>query len=786
MGEVAIRRPPGGVAVATWFVVVLAIVCAGWSGRAWAAPCPNETLRIGPSANLPDCRAYEQATPVEKNGANANGKAISSVQAGAGGQGITFLSSAGFPGAEGLQQFGIYAARRSSLGWTTEGLLPPGSTGSKGAVLGWSEDLRYVFQAGKEVTGQPFTFEMTDTTTGQRTQMVKGPTSNFFYVGAANEAAVVGFESKTKLAGTNGVANKPNVYVWDRVTGTTQLASVLNTGAAPSAQGSFAGSYLTWSAANTAKGGPTERFYAQALHTLSSSGHQVFFTPSSTTGAQSQLYVRENPTEPQSAFTGEEECTEVARACTRQISRPNVGVVDPNGPKPAAFAGATPDGGAVIFTSSGKLTTDATTGPADAGTDLYLFKASAPVGERLTDISIDSGDPNGAEVKGVLGYSPNASQIYFVAAGAIQGSGAPAATCSGEGETVSGLCNLYLWEEHPSTHSASVAFVAQVSGTDAPDWATFAKTTTGNFAVLQRAQVSAGGGDLLFASHRPLTGYSNTGPCKRAGSGEFEPGPCQEFFLYRPAPHTLICVTCDPSGAPPLGDASLNLLNSFAAPSATASVLPRAMSSSGDRVFFETPDPLVPADTNGDAGCPVAETSYHGPEASAYPGFNIGTCQDVYEWEAVGSGSCTLQSAGSDGGCVYLLSAGTSAEPSYFADASESGDDVFIFTSSRLVGQDKDELRDIYDVKVGGGLAAQNPLEAPPCLSEGECKEVANGPPTPASSGTSSFNGPGNQATPPPPKPKKHKKPKKHGKNHHGKAGKSRAKSTGKGKGRRQ
>jgi hypothetical protein len=45
-------------------------VPAGSGGEEQETGCPNEALRAGPSKNLPDCRAYEQVTPVDKGGAD--------------------------------------------------------------------------------------------------------------------------------------------------------------------------------------------------------------------------------------------------------------------------------------------------------------------------------------------------------------------------------------------------------------------------------------------------------------------------------------------------------------------------------------------------------------------------------------------------------------------------------------------------------------------------------------------------------------------------------------------
>ncbi len=64
--------------------------------------CPNDLLRTGPSAHLPDCRAYEQATPADKAGSDVNG-APYSVQSSPSGDRISFHAHAGFPGSEGFQ-----------------------------------------------------------------------------------------------------------------------------------------------------------------------------------------------------------------------------------------------------------------------------------------------------------------------------------------------------------------------------------------------------------------------------------------------------------------------------------------------------------------------------------------------------------------------------------------------------------------------------------------------------------------------------------------------------------
>src|SRR3978361_1818936 len=94
-----------------------------------------------------------------------------------------------------------------------------------------------------------------------------------------------------------------------------------------------------------------------------------------------------------------------------------------------------------------------------------------------------------------------------------------------------------------------------------------------------------------------------------------------------------------------------------------------------------------------------------------------------------------------------LISPGNAPLESILADISEDGRDVFFTTAQKLVGQDNDESPDIYDARIGGGLASQNPPPALQCLRD-DCKATPNAGPELPFGGSEALSGPGNLRTP--------------------------------------
>ncbi len=690
---------------------------------------------LPPTVGLPDGRAYEQATPVEKNGLDIRDNP-NNARAAEDGSGITFFTASGLPQGESAQEIPSGLTTRGSAppAWSAQSILPSSESGPVGKVKGWSEDLQSAFVVNKSKLTDLSTLYLRESKDGHLLPIATGLTGfqnpSVFIAASTGGAKEVYFETKNELL-PNALGGVPNSYIWDRETGELKLVDVLNSGAVVSESGGIAGPYDWFINGDQTRGGGERRYYTQSTHVLSRDGSIAFFS-SAAEAQPSQIYARFNPTAEQSPLNGSEECTQPALACTVEVSESQAITPDPIGEQPAAFLSAAADGSKVFFMSSGKLTDDATTGPNDEGRDLYQYDTQT--GD-LVDLTPDTNvsDANGAEVRGLAGASEDGSYVYFVANGVLA-SGASAGNCPLSPELgLAGSCNLYLW------HDGTTSFVARLEAdgegygeeSDIANWEPTAQWG-GSERNRKSARVSSDGKTLLFLSQRQLGSYNNEGKL--------------ELYRWQPGDSAPTCVSCVPTGAAPRSGASLGSSADLFGPGGTLPMLTRNLSADGNRVFFDTLDKLVPGDTNGDGGCPLFSPMQFGNQL-------VHVCSDVYEWEAKGSGSC--ESEAQNGGCLYLISKGTGPMPSYFLDASRSGDDVFFLTRDQLVGLDGDEQADIYDARVGGGIASQNPEKRSVCEGE-SCKGATSTPPAAESAGTALFSGPGNAK----PRHAKHKKKK--------------------------
>ena len=706
------------------------------------AACPNQSFRVGLAGRLPDCRAYEQVTPSNKGGLNVQGFASylrGSADANAPSASFMDLGGSGIPATGGARQdLTSLLAARSGETWTTQRLFPGEGEAERASVRGMSPNLRFVVdEVGAEGEGQPASagLILIDAATGKASTVVQDQTEvkgerSFSTDAIGEDGSYVIFETAAVLA-PGAISSVTNLYRWSRATGAIELVGIL-----PSAEG---GEAPPGGAFGGREGGSSQNFYVEPLHAATVDGTQIYFS----VGFSSQLYLRSGLGGP--------------GPVTTRVSTPNPGVVDHyveeelfGEPLPAVFQEATPSGRNAFFLSSQKLTADATTGEFDGGTDLYRFDSGT---DRLVDVTGGFETlPNGARVVAMLGAGSDGRSGFFVAEGALE-----------EG-AIDGRPNIYHFEESESGNF-TITFVATLrqGGTDALNWSN--RTFNGNTEAVEPPQgrssrVSQDGTELFFSSKAAVTGYENR------GCGRDQKEACIEIYRYSATDDHLGCVSCTPTGETSLGNAYMSVVqlnaSSFVSTTPAASYLTRNISADGDQFFFQTPDSLVSDDENGKS----CKYNIHDETlGNAFP-----SCQDVYEWEAVGApgGSCTVAEV--SGGCVYLLSAADSAGPASFIDASSDGSNAYIATSSPLVPADRDELFDIYDVRAGGGLASQFNGPTPPCEAEA-CRSETHAASISATPGSSILVGPGNLRQP---RCQKHqgkngKNCKKHGKKKHGK-----------------
>ncbi len=651
--------------------------------------CPNQSLRTGLSALLPDCRAYEMVSPVDKNGGDiVSGEANSGdpggyIQSSTDGGRIAYTSKTSFGDEPAGLNFNEYLASREGAGWSTNGIQPPlvnplepnaGNVRLLRDFIAFSPDLCSAWLIdyqdppltpdGQQGRRNLYRRQNCAPGVGALEALTPSPpplpevvTAEYVNAnsvqGVSSDGSAVFFIASAALA--DGAATGSNPQVYERSGGATRLISVLPSGEADTASDAVGSGWK-----NNLDGA------------VSSDGSNVYWTSGIDGQGEGEIYLREHPEQGIVA----NEC-EGGNACTTHVGG--------SSSFPAFFWSASADGFRALY--SEKIF-------GEAEPDLYEFRLGEP--RRLV----------AHDVMGVAGQSEDLSRIYFVSE-SVQAAGAQ-----------EGKPNLYLDE------GGTIVLVATLAEGDVG-----AKEAGGALAYnligvpYNRAtRVSADGHRIVFQSRAPLTDFDNAD----ATSGKSD----VEVFSYEAGSDRFSCVSCNPSGAAPRGrELRKPYVKPWDAAEATnvsaAAWIPtwehplhasNAISADGARIFFNSNDRLLPADAN--------------------------SAQDVYEWEEAGAGGCTASSHSyfpANGGCLYLISSGEGSFEAEFWEASESGDDVFFTTDKSLVPKDPG-LIDLYDARVGGGFAET----APPAACEGEACQSPPAAPGYSDPASSTYSGPEN------------------------------------------
>jgi len=674
--------------------------------------CANAAYRTGSSAALPDCRAYELVTPLDKSNGdvltrtNVTGYETDLEQASTDGGRFAYSSYRAFADPQSAPYTNQYMATRTAGGWSSENLDPPRSSPpfiddleneykafSPDLSLGWmvqEGDPTLDPCAAKGVEGlyrrqiSPASYAaLSCAPVGQvakdRLHLPAEYRPELQGLSADGQRAVFRIDDAlTEGASTATTATaeaRPIVQTYLSLpNGSLRLISVLPDGE-PSEEDSSAGTAFSFE-----KTAYNQTRFNVLTHAISEDGSRVFW---STGTGQGLLYLRLNADQAQSSFDGEGKCKQPTRACTVLVS----GTVTA---EPARFQAADPQGDVALFT--------VTQGP-EAG-DLYRYDLATRSSTLLAEGAIGS----------ILGASEDLARVYFAstaASGAQEAEGA-----------VAGQPNVYLHAEGASR------FVATLSSGTNSDLINPYGEPNSTTPIYRTARVAPDGRSLVFMSNSAAlaertAGYDNTD----LNSGQ------PVFEVYRYEGGALACISCNPTGARPRGQViakastgNPDAIGAAEVPLATTDLYqPRYLSDDGSRAFFESFEALVLADTNGKA--------------------------DVYEWEAPGTGGCTAESPGyvkASQGCLALISSGKGPDGARLLDASPSGNDVFFATAESLLPQDYG-LIDAYDARMGGGFP---PPPAPPAACEGEACQPAAQAPSARTPASAAFHGPGNLAEP--------------------------------------
>jgi hypothetical protein len=418
-------------------------------------------------------------------------------------------------------------------------------------------------------------------------------------------------------------------------------------------------------------------------------------------------------------------------------------------PEPATYQGASADGSKVFFTTEQELLhedEDVANGRG-GGNDLYAYeelgkptghlaqlsKGNCETTEKETTEKVivkeSSTCGSGAEVQGVVRSSSDGSHVYFVAKGRLTlapSAGGPqscgpakdiqnAGHCAEQGEE-----NLYAVD----TNSGKVKFVATLQSseaeravTDEALWGADVGTCGGVLNKSQgpvacdtnveraarKAQTTPDGEFLVFSSFVKLAGAPNGAlPTRAVYRYDFQSGALTWISHDVPGFH--------PSNEECEAEFVKNKeevkgkeahANTFCS-SEVAGVEGRTIGGMADANDYGR------AISNNEEGKHDGEDIIFSTRAKLAPQDEGVRLSNVYLWHC--SSPCEHPQTE---GTVAMISPGHAAgsaneergTPGY-SSMSASGSDIFFTTPTELVGQDKDELTDVYDARIDGGFPA--------------------------------------------------------------------------------
>jgi hypothetical protein len=671
-------------------LVLVGVVAFVGSALAANDPCPNAAFRVGPSASLPDCRAYEQVTPADKGRTQdlvfreSTDKAIPASD----GESIaldTFvpLEPSSTAPASVIGARAVFS--RTTAGWKMRSAVAPGGSADRITMRLLTPDLsQTALTSFTELNGEEESQDMeleVGPVGGPYVPVASIPMeyikSGFTEFAGAN-AGAAGIPAFTDVLFISGdhtlippgseralaeetVQGEPDLYNW--TDGHLQLVNVEGEGEGLKLVNPC-GAVLGVGGSDSAAGGATAA--------ISNSGSTIVFTTlhsGPTCEGPSGLYERVDDRE------------------TVEVSAPQGVVVEPAERGDVYYDGATADGSKVFFSTVTPLTAGETVAEKKE-LKLFVYDSEEPEGKRLKLVAAGIDPVANEGPSRVLVISEDGSTAYY--------------------ETGEGVMTINRYD---TTTGESIP-VATVHGPIGQFESSYT-TSNGDFLVF----AAAGGGT-----------QSATLEEKEGVLGEPRGAGHNEMYRYDAADGSVMCVSCGSGVAPlegemhePTGSSSLNTTDE------TPMLIP--MSENGQEVFFQTTAQLVAQDTN--------TTNSEVDNLNGFLG------QDVYEWEADGAEEGPETACREVNGCTHLLSSGEDVGPAVFLGASRDGSNAFFATAARLAPQDTDEYTDIYDARVDGGFAP--PLPPQECVS---CQGVGRPPPLFSTPASMSFAGTGNPTLP--------------------------------------